>query len=65
MKLNLTNGKLLSASEVSRAVNQPLSRVLKGIKTKVIVPDSTVMDGRLFLFRADRVEEIRTKLSAV
>jgi hypothetical protein len=49
---------LLSASEVSRKVNVPVNRFLKAVKSGTIAPDQTVLDGRLFLFRADRVEEI-------
>jgi hypothetical protein len=64
MNTNLTS-QFLSASEVSRLSNRPISQITKAIKAGAIAPDSVVLDGRLFLFRADRIEDIKAKLAAI
>jgi len=60
----MTKEKLISASEMSRITNRPLSRLLKAVKAGAIEADATVMDGRLFLFAESRLDEVREKLSA-
>ena len=59
----MTNEKLISASEMSRVVNRPLSRLLKAVKSGAIEADATVMDGRMILFAEGRSEEILKKLN--
>lgn len=56
------NQNFVSASELSRLMNRPVQRVLKAIKSGAIAPDSTTLDGRLFLFNPERVDEIKQKL---
>lgn len=65
MKMSLTQSRLVSASEMSRLANQPVGKLLRGIHSGVILPDSTVLDGRLHLFREDRVQSIKETLSAL
>lgn len=61
--MTLTQSKLVSTSEMSQLVRQPLGRLLKGIRTGAISPDLTVLDGRLHLFREDRAQEIKQQLN--
>ena len=63
MNMTLTQSNLISASEMSRIIKAPVGRILKGIRRGAITPDSTVLDGRLFLFREDRASEVKQALS--
>ena len=62
--MTLTQPRFVSASEMSRLTNKPIGKLLKAVNAGVITPDSTVLDGRLHLFREDRVSEVREKLNA-
>lgn len=59
----MTTLKLISTSEVSRLIQEPVSRILKRIHKGTLTPDGIAMDGRLFLFREDRAPSIKALIS--
>lgn len=54
-----------SASECARRLNFTTPRFLRHIHSGAIQPDATVMDSRLFLFKADRLEQIRDRINTL
>lgn len=56
---------MLSASELSRRANIPLGKLLKAIRSGAFPPDSTVMDGRLFLFSVARIEDAKRRVDTL
>jgi hypothetical protein len=61
--MNATQPKMLSAAEMSRMANIPANRFLKNIRMGFTTPDAVAMDGRLFLFKPSRLEEIKAKFA--
>ena len=56
---------MASASEMARLTNIPTGRLLKAIRAGAVTPDSTCLDGRLFLFRPERVSEIQNRVNTL
>jgi len=60
-----TRSTLVSQSELSRRLNLPARTIANAIKSGKIAPDTVALGGRLNLFDAERIDEIRTLLDAV
>lgn len=54
----LDESELWSAAEMARRCNIPTPRMMRAISYGHLIPDQTVLNGRLFLFRANRLPEI-------
>ena len=54
----------LTAAELARKADAPISRVLRMIETGKLVADGSCQDGRQILFTATRLPELRAVIAA-
>lgn len=54
----------LSVSELARRANQPLSAVLRLVKSRQLIPDATIASNGTLLFSEARLPELLKTLEA-